>query len=381
MRQTQHTLRASEVQQLVELWLLPVLGPWPSARRCTATAVCAVLAYAAQRIASVSDACARLAGAPKGGTVLGLLGYLLSDIGALECRLQVALARHLPRALRRGAWVVALDITLIPYHGQPFADPAEIYRGQRKSGTTHFHAYATAYLVRGGRRFTLALAAVRYGSTPDEIVGALLGRVRAAGVRIRLVLLDRGFNTAGVIRYLQAGRTPFIMPQAVHGKVAQVVQVQTARQSPGRRATPRPAGDPGDPPDWLGHLLVGAARPGPAPRHGGPVRLPPAPPRPPGPRLLPVRLWPGAGDAGLGQDALPPALRHRDQLPADEPRPHPHHHPPPGPAAVVRRRGAAVAEPVGVAALDGPGPSPAGRAAGAAGAADLRDHEGESSSA
>jgi hypothetical protein len=30
--------------------------------------------------------------------------------------------------------------------------------------------------------------------------------------------LDRGFNNAGVVRYLQAARQPFIMPQAVHGK-------------------------------------------------------------------------------------------------------------------------------------------------------------------
>jgi putative transposase len=217
MRQPQHTLGARAVQQLTEQWLLPVLGPWPAVRRCTAAAVCAVLAYAAQRLSSVSDACARLAGAPTGSTVLGLLGYLLDDTDALERRLQVALAGHLPRAVRRGRWVVALDTTLIPYHGLPFCDPAEVYRGQRKSGTTHFHAYATAYLVRGGRRFTLALAAVRHGTPPDQVVGLLLRRVRAAGLKIRLVLLDRGFNTAGVVRVLQAGRTPFIMPQAIHG--------------------------------------------------------------------------------------------------------------------------------------------------------------------
>src|SRR6266550_1004321 len=109
MRQSQHTLRATAVQSLAEQWLLPVLGPWPAARRCTAVVACAVLAYAAQRLASVSDACARLAGAPKGGTLLGLLGYLLDDCDALERRLQVAFAAHLPRAVRRGRWIVALD--------------------------------------------------------------------------------------------------------------------------------------------------------------------------------------------------------------------------------------------------------------------------------
>jgi putative transposase len=218
MRPPQCTLAAAAVQQLFAHWLAPVLGPWPAARRCTAAAVCAVLAYAAHRLSSVTAACARLVGGPDGDTVLGLLGRLLPDPGAVERRLQAALTDHLPRALRRGRWLVAVDITLIPYHGQPFADRVEVYRGQPKSGTTHFHAYATAYLVRDGQRFTLALARVGYGTPPAEVVRALLRRVRAAGLKIRLVLLDRGFNCGGVVRYLHAARTPFVMPQAVHGK-------------------------------------------------------------------------------------------------------------------------------------------------------------------
>jgi hypothetical protein len=218
MRPPQFTLSAAQVQSLFAQWLTPVLGPWPDVRRCTAAAVASVLAYAAHRLSSVFDACARLAGAPDGDTVLGGLVGLLPDPDVLERRLRAAFADHLPRAVRRGRWVVAVDITLIPYHGRPFADPAEVYRGQPKSGTTHFHAYATAYLVRDGRRFTLALARVRGGTTPAAVVGELLRRVRAAGVKVRLVLLDRGFNCAGVVRHLQAARTPFIMPQAVHGR-------------------------------------------------------------------------------------------------------------------------------------------------------------------
>jgi hypothetical protein len=37
---------------------------------------------------------------------------------------------------------LAIDLTLIPYHGQPQADPKEIYRSKAKDGTSHFHAYA-----------------------------------------------------------------------------------------------------------------------------------------------------------------------------------------------------------------------------------------------
>jgi hypothetical protein len=218
MRPPQSTLSAAEVQHLFALWLAPILGPFPAVRRATAAAVTAVLAYAAQRLSSVADACARLAGAPDGDTVLGLLARLLPSPASWERRLQGAFATHLPRALRRGRWIIAVDITLVPYHGRPFRDPAEVYRGQPKSGTTHFHAYATAYLVQDGCRFTLALTAVRHGTPLADVVRELLRRVRAAGVHIRLVLLDRGFNCGGVVRYLQHARTPFIMPQAVHGR-------------------------------------------------------------------------------------------------------------------------------------------------------------------
>ncbi len=39
---------------------------------------------------------------------------------------------------------IAVDLTLIPYHGKPYEDTKEIVRGMPKSGTTHFHGYATS---------------------------------------------------------------------------------------------------------------------------------------------------------------------------------------------------------------------------------------------
>jgi Transposase DDE domain len=218
MRRPHLTLSSAEVQQQFVALVAPVLGPWPAVRTCTVEAVLLVLAYAAARITSVADACLRLADAPDSDTVLGHLARQLPAWDVLDRRVRDTLVGHLPRAVRRGRWVIALDTTLIPYHGEPFAEATEVYRGRPKSGTTHFHAYATAYLVRAGRRFTLAVIGVRHGTTPDAVVRDLRRRVVAAGVSPKLFLLDRGFNTAGVVRYLQAARQPFLMPQAVHGK-------------------------------------------------------------------------------------------------------------------------------------------------------------------
>jgi Transposase DDE domain len=63
-----------------------------------------------------------------------------------------------------------------------------------------------------------AVLGVRQGTTPAQVIRELRRRVRAAGVNIRVFLLDRGFQNAGVVRYLQAARQPFIVPQAIHGK-------------------------------------------------------------------------------------------------------------------------------------------------------------------
>lgn len=58
-------------------------------------------------------------------------------------RLNAALADDLPKSWRKRPLIWAMALTLIPSHGEPFRDRREIYRGQPKSGTTHFHAYAT----------------------------------------------------------------------------------------------------------------------------------------------------------------------------------------------------------------------------------------------
>ena len=136
----------------------------------------------------------------------------------MQRRLNRALAADLPRAVRRRSQRLALDLTLLPYHGRPFQKESEIYRGHPKGGTSHFHAYGTAYVVRHGQRFTVALTAVERGEPLAGVVRRLLRQAAREGVRPSLVLLDRGFFSVGVIRYLQAARYPFLMPVPFRGR-------------------------------------------------------------------------------------------------------------------------------------------------------------------
>jgi len=187
-------------------------------RKTSAQVLWSLRLAAAARTTSLSDACPRLDVTPSDETARKALLAALPDYGVLQRQLNAAMAGHLPRALRRHLQRLAIDLTLIPYHGQPFRDIDEVDRGQAKDGTSHFHAYATASVVREGQRYTVALTGVKKGEPLKEVVQRLLRQAARVGIRPRLLLLDRGFYRVAVVRYLQAARYPFLMPVVCHGR-------------------------------------------------------------------------------------------------------------------------------------------------------------------
>jgi putative transposase len=44
----------------------------------------------------------------------------------------------------------------------------------------------------------------------------LLRQAKKAGIHVRFLVLDRGFYSVAVIRYLQAARTPFLIRASAH---------------------------------------------------------------------------------------------------------------------------------------------------------------------
>ena len=142
----------------------------------------------------------------------------LPDLATWQRQLNAALAGHLPKALHEHRQRLAIDRTLIPYHGPPFRELPELDRGQAKSGTSHFPAYATADVVRHGHRYSVALTGVTKGESLKDVVPRLLRQAAGVGIRPRLLLLDRGFSSVAVVRYLPAARVRFLMPVVCHGR-------------------------------------------------------------------------------------------------------------------------------------------------------------------
>jgi DDE family transposase len=185
---------------------------------CTATVLLHVLFSACSRLCSLSAACWSLAAAPSRETIRRATLEAIKSKDDLLRGLNRALAVDLPRALLRRPQQVAIDLVLIPYHGLPLDTELEVYRSQARSGTSHFHAYATAYANYRGQRFTLALTTVQRGEKMPEVLKRLFRRLALLGVTTRVALLDRGFWSVAVIRYLRRAGKPFLMPVVLRGR-------------------------------------------------------------------------------------------------------------------------------------------------------------------
>jgi len=213
----QYTLKSQDVYTLTinTLDTLPLIMPGAIQSRD----LLRVLVFAAASRLSVYQACCQLERAPSAPTVLGLQACQLSDLDALEGHVNELLARLAPKGLSKRGRHVAIDLIALPYHGTvDEAHRDEVCRSKAKGGTTHFFTYATAYAVVRGRRYPLAVCRVRAKQTMDHVVHTLLERVVTLGIRLKLLLLDRGFYSVRVSQDLITAELPFIMPAVKRGK-------------------------------------------------------------------------------------------------------------------------------------------------------------------
>lgn len=185
-----------------------------------------ILLYASVHQTTIETACNELADVPSGTTVRTHLGNAIgasrTAVLELEHQLNQALYTQLPRHFRKSLhwhpYDIAIDLVEIPYHGEPNRDKAEVRRGQAKSGTTHFHTYATLAIVHDDQRYELVLTFVWAGEPLPAVVLRLLDRARRLGLRIRRTYLDKGFCGTEMFRLLRRHRVPYIIPVPLRGQ-------------------------------------------------------------------------------------------------------------------------------------------------------------------
>jgi putative transposase len=156
-----------------------------------------LIAASVERVA-IEMASQLLDNAPTGNTVRAIVKAMLAneaDLHVLEASMNTLLQQRLPKKLLRPRLPGAIDITAIPYHGQHEVAEETVRRSRAKSGTTHFHCFATLYVVKKNKRYTLAITLMRRDDKAQDVLARLLVQGKCLGLRLKRLYLDRGLIT------------------------------------------------------------------------------------------------------------------------------------------------------------------------------------------
>lgn len=203
-----HTLAVKTLSQHIELQT--------SGEKSSPDKIWDVLLSAAANNSSIERECEEHEIAPSPNTVRGVLKESL-ELNKLETQVNKALWAHLKPAYWKKPQTVATDLVEVPYHGQAEQDPDEIRRGKAKQGTTHFHVFATAYVVRPNRRVSLALHYVRQGESLVTVLESLKAKLDELGILVSCWLADRAFCSVAALRWFDQQQEA-IVPMIARGK-------------------------------------------------------------------------------------------------------------------------------------------------------------------
>jgi putative transposase len=133
----------------------------------------------------------------------------INNFEELETNINSALKSRKLSGIAGKKLKLAIDLNLIPYYGNPTPEEMpHIYRSQAKSGTCSFYAYATLYVIKKGKRLTLAIRGIRNRDTNVAIITYLLASVSSLKIDFKTLYLDRGFFCISVIRWLVVLKQP-----------------------------------------------------------------------------------------------------------------------------------------------------------------------------
>jgi putative transposase len=209
-------VRAVTVRQLVDALPLGVDG-----YAYTDADIYTLLVAAAAEQRSLESVSHRFVSGPSANLVRHYLAERMLEplaVEELEERVNALLAACLPPGLVGRQVRIAIDLTLLPYYGSYADEPGELRRGQAKAGTTRFHAYASAYTIRNGRRVSVAVAFVQAEDTIADVLEELVARLQALRIGVRRLYLDREFASVAILRWLSDQPFTSIVPVPKRGE-------------------------------------------------------------------------------------------------------------------------------------------------------------------
>lgn len=117
--------------------------------------------------------------------------------------------------------MAAADLSDDPYYGE-FNN--KISQGKYERGTCQFYRHASLHVVEAGKRVTLFTMMVTPFDDHASILETLIQAARSRGIRIRTLLVDRGFFGADVVNKLKQLRQRFLMPAVKHERVKRAIE-------------------------------------------------------------------------------------------------------------------------------------------------------------
>lgn len=198
-------LTAEQVRTVATQMLMNHLPLGIDGYRYTDTDIFNVVVAAAAQQRSIESVCRQLINAPSANLVRQYLDASIFkeyDLDTLEACCNRMLVQRLPSDLLQHPLRVAIDLTMLPYYGKTVVAPDQLRRGEAKASTTHFHCYATAYVLQAGKRVTLAVTFVYANEELLDVLTDLLDRLKRLGVRIQRLFLDREFAAVAILQYL-----------------------------------------------------------------------------------------------------------------------------------------------------------------------------------
>jgi hypothetical protein len=216
MRQSYSTITPSLVRSTAHAALQQTL-PWKRhGRRVTVTRLLDLLILVAALRSSLSAVVRRFRFGFSHETARQAVTANLPDLQRLQQGLLDALYAFGCRKLRRRRWDIAIDQHNCPFYGD--RNTPGIIGGQKKHGSQHHYAYATAAILHRRHRYTVGLLALERDYKPHEIVTILLEQVRSRGVRVRGVALDSGFDSGETLLLLQGRGLSYVVPLRRKGR-------------------------------------------------------------------------------------------------------------------------------------------------------------------